>query len=143
MTYSFEPNQIVIIAVFLLALVGLMVLARKFKGPISQHRTSQRRINLIEDTALSPTERVKLVTINQHPYAIFTTKGQQPVVVPVEPEANHRPTVSSKPAAGTAQNSASAAAPASGDAGGSALKKPFLQAMKQAQARNPLLGLDK
>ena len=143
MTYSFEPSQIAIIAVFLLALLGLMMLARKFKGPISQHRASQRRIHLIEDTALSPTERVKLVTINQQPYAIFTTKGQQPVVIPVDAPTVQRPAASPKSPAETGQKSSAPLPSDSEDAGGSALKKPFLQAMKQAQARNPLLGLNK
>ena len=141
MSYSFEPGQIAIIVAFLLALLCLMIVARKLKGPMAGHRASQRHIHLVEDTAISPTERIKLVMINGQPYAIFTTKSQQPVVMPVDAVPEKSGTGKSRQA--ITPDKTTVNQNSNKPAGNTAFQKPFFQAMKEAQSRNPLLGLKK
>jgi len=140
MTNIFATNQFLIIGVFLIVLVGLMILVRRFRDPLSSQLGGQRRIKLIEDTAISSTERIKLVAINDLPYAIITTKNQQPVVVPLE-EAGTDPR---KPAPGpSASTKAASGSSGKTDTDKNSMAQPFLQAMKKARSRNPLLGFDK
>jgi len=140
MTSIFATNQFLIIGLFLLALVGLMMLVRRFKDPIASQLGGQRRIRLIEDTSIGAGDRIKLVMIDQVPYAIVTSKGQQPVVITLEEAA----TAAGKSAAAS-KPATPAGPPAAPDTANetAALQQPFLQAMKKARLRNPLLGLDK
>jgi len=139
MVSIFDTNQFLIIGVFLIALIGLMLVLRRFRDPLAAQLGGQRRIALVEDTSIGGGERIKLVTIDQLPYAIVTTKNQQPVVVPLDApqprssKPQSQPGASSKPAPAKA-SSASAADDAE--------TLPFLQAMKQARSRNPKLGFD-
>ncbi len=135
MVSIFDTSQFLIIGVFLIALIGLMLVLRRFRDPLAAQLGGQRRIALVEDTSIGAGERIKLVTIDQMPYAIITTKNQQPVVVPLdEPKIRASKTDSkSTPPAKTL------AASAADDAE----TLPFLQAMKQARSRNPKLGFDK
>jgi len=140
MTSIFATNQFLIIGLFLLALVGLMMLVRRFKDPIASQLGGQRRIRLIEDTSIGAGDRIKLVMIDQVSYAIVTSKGQQPVVLTLEEAA----TAAGKSAAAS-KPATPARPPAAPDTANetTALQQPFLQAMKKARLRNPLLGLDK
>ena len=52
MSDTFSITQLVTIAVFLSALIGMMVLVRRFKEPLSKQLGGQRRIKLMEDTSI-------------------------------------------------------------------------------------------
>jgi flagellar biogenesis protein FliO len=114
-----------------------MLVLRRFRDPLAAQLGGQRRIALVEDTSIGGGERIKLVTIDQLPYAIVTTKNQQPVVVPLDAPQ----TRSSKPQSQPSASPKPAPAKASG-AGDNGETLPFLQAMKQARSRNPKLGFD-
>jgi len=137
MVSIFDTNQFLIIGVFLIALIGLMLVLRRFRDPLAAQLGGQRRIALVEDTSIGGGERIKLVTIDQLPYAIVTTKNQQPVVVPLDATQAR----SSKPQSQPSASPKAAPAKASG-AGDNGETLPFLQAMKQARSRNPKLGFD-
>jgi flagellar biogenesis protein FliO len=139
MVSIFDTNQFLIIGVFLIALIGLMLVLRRFRDPLAAQLGGQRRIALVEDTSIGGGERIKLVTIDQLPYAIVTTKNQQPVVVPLDAPQTRSSKPQSQPSAASKPAPAKASAANAGD-GGETL--PFLQAMKQARLRNPKLGFD-
>ena len=139
MVSIFDTNQFMIIGVFLIALIGLMLVLRRFRDPLAAQLGGQRRIALVEDTSIGGGERIKLVTIDQLPYAIVTTKNQQPVVVPLDAPQPQSSKPQSQPSAASKPAPAKASAANAGD-GGETL--PFLQAMKQARSRNPKLGFD-
>ena len=134
----FATNQFLVIGIFLIVLVGLMILARKFRDPLAAQLGGQRRIKLIEDTSIGASDRIKLVTIDDVQYAIITSKNQQPVVVPLaetgmpanKPQSSPKSAPPKKPDTASQDDSATMA-------------QPFLQAMKKARSRNPLLGFDK
>jgi len=134
MVSIFDTSQFLIIGGFLIALIGLMLVLRRFRDPLAAQLGGQRRIALVEDTSIGNGERIKLVTIDQLPYAIITTKNQQPVVVPLDASQARSSKPQSHPNASTKSSTTSAADDAE--------TLPFLQAMKQARSRNPKLGFD-
>jgi len=142
MTNIFATNQFLIIGMFLIALVGLMALVRRFRDPLASQLGGQRRIKLIEDTSIGANERIKLVTIDGVQYAIITCKNQQPVVVPLEDAGTEARKPAPKPAAPQKVTPAQSPAGAK-DTDTNSMAQPFLQAMKKARSRNPLLGFDK
>ncbi|XDZ64953.1 hypothetical protein AB8880_08440 [Alphaproteobacteria bacterium LSUCC0684] len=142
MTNIFATNQFLIVGLFLIALIGLMVLVRRFRDPLASQLGGQRRIKLIEDTSIGATERIKLVTIDTIQYAIITSKNQQPVVVPLEDTGTDARKSAPKPAALPKATPTRSQAGAE-DTGRNSMAEPFLQAMKKARSRNPLLGFDK
>ena len=139
MVSIFDTSQFLIIGVFLIALIGLMLVLRRFRDPLAAQLGGQRRIALVEDTSIGGGERIKLVTIDQLPYAIVTTKNQQPVVVPLETAQTRSSKRQSQPSASAKPALPKASAASATD---EAETLPFLQAMKQARSRNPKLGFD-
>ena len=75
-------QQIVITAVFLgVMLVVLMILRRK-GSVIRASLKAGKRIAIIEDTAVSPTERLRLISVDNSEFLLLSAKGQAPVIVP-------------------------------------------------------------
>ena len=75
-------QQIVVTAVFLgVMLMGLMILRRK-GGAIRASLKAGKRIAVIEDTAVSPTERVRLISVDDSEFLMLSAKGQAPVLMP-------------------------------------------------------------
>ena len=151
MSDTFSITQLVTIAVFLSVLIGIMVLVRRYKEPLTKQLGSQRRIKLMEDTPIGANERAKLIKVDGQTFLIVSAKNQSPVVVPFDAvpfdalDAKDSDTASSAkqitaPKIKSAGKSAdkSATKPATK----SASNTPFLEAMKQARLRNPNLGLD-
>ena len=76
-------QQIVVTAVFLgVMLVVLMILRRK-GGAIRASLKAGKRIAVIEDTAVSPTERLRLISVDDSEFLMLSAKGQAPVLMPV------------------------------------------------------------
>ena len=141
MSETFTYSQLITITVFLSVLIGLMFLARRFKGPLKAQFGSDRRIKLIEDTGIGGHERIKLVTIDRKTYLVLTTKNQAPVIMPVETAPPSLSAAGTKPTGKTPTNSASGASPDQKTSAEASTTSPFLKAMQQARQRNPLLGL--
>ena len=89
-------QQIVVTAVFLgVMLMGLMILRRK-GGAIRASLKAGKRIAVIEDTAVSPTERLRLISVDDSEFLMLSAKGQAPVLVPF-PVASTVPAAISTP----------------------------------------------
>ena len=75
-------QQIVVTAVFLgVMLVVLLVLRRK-GGAIRASLKAGKRIAVIEDAAVSPTERLRLISVDDSEFLMLSAKGQAPVLMP-------------------------------------------------------------
>ena len=76
-------QQIVVTTVFLgIMLVALIILRRK-GGAIRASLKAGKRIAVIEDTAVSPTERLRLISVDGSEFLILSAKGQAPVLMPI------------------------------------------------------------
>ena len=75
-------QQIVVTAAFLgVMLVALMILRRK-GGAIRASLKAGKRIAVIEDTAVSPTERLRLISVDDSEFLMLSAKGQAPILMP-------------------------------------------------------------
>ena len=80
-------QQIVITVAFLSFLIGLLVFLRMKGGSIKANLQKGQRIKLIEETAISPTERLRLITIDSLEFVMLSGKGIQPVFIPLSSAA--------------------------------------------------------
>ena len=60
-------------------LVVLIILRRK-GGAIRASLKAGKRIVVIEDTAVSPTERLRLISVDESEFLMLSAKGQAPVL---------------------------------------------------------------
>ena len=80
-------QQIVITVVFLSFLIGLLVFLRMKGGSIKANLQKGQRIKVIEETAISPTERLRLITIDGLDFVMLSGKGIQPIFMPLSSTA--------------------------------------------------------
>ena len=80
-------QQIVITVAFLSFLIGLLVFLRMKGGSIKANLQKGQRIKVIEETAISPTERLRLITIDGLEFVMLSGKGIQPAFVPLSSAA--------------------------------------------------------
>ena len=80
-------QQIVITVVFLSFLIGLLVFLRIKGGSIKANLQKGQRIKVIEETAISPTERLRLITIDDLEFVMLSGKGIQPAFLPLSSAA--------------------------------------------------------
>ena len=80
-------QQIVITVVFLSFLIGLLVFLRMKGGSIKANLQRGQRIKVIEETAISPTERLRLITIDDLEFVMLSGKGIQPTFMPLSSAA--------------------------------------------------------
>mgnify|MGYP000011517785 CR=1 FL=1 len=76
-------QQIVIIATFLGVMVLLLIILRKKSTVIRASMKAGKRVSVVEDTAVSPTERLRLVRIDAQEYVMVSAKGHAPSLVPL------------------------------------------------------------
>lgn len=75
-------QQILVTAIFLgVMLVTLIVLRRK-GGAIRASLKAGKRIAVIEDTVVSPTERLRLISVDDSEFLMLSAKGQVPTLMP-------------------------------------------------------------
>ena len=74
-------QQILITAAFLGVMVLLLIILRKKSTVIRANMRAGKRINIIEDTAVSPTERLRLVTVDSARFVMISAKGHAPSLV--------------------------------------------------------------
>ena len=84
-------QQIVITVAFLSFLIGLLVFLRMKGGSIKANLQKGQRIKVIEEIAVSPAERLRLITIDSREFVMLCGKGIQPSLVPVSPAAQQIP----------------------------------------------------
>ena len=76
-------QQVVITVAFLSCLIGLLVFLRMKGGSIKANLQKGQRIKVIEETAISPTERLRLITIDSLEFVMLSGKGIQPAFMPL------------------------------------------------------------
>jgi flagellar protein FliO/FliZ len=77
-------QQIVITAAFLGMMVLLLVILRKKSNVIRAGLKAGKRINVVEETAVSPSERLRLVVIDSKEFIMVSAKGHAPSLMPLK-----------------------------------------------------------
>ena len=75
-------QQIVVTAVFLGVMLVVLIVLRRKGGAIRASLKAGKRIAVVEDTAVSPTERLRLISIDDSEFLMLSVKGQAPVLMP-------------------------------------------------------------
>ena len=80
---AIQPYQIVIMVAFLLLLMVVALIVRRFRGGLTKHIHRAKRMRHIEDMALTPTQRLHLVEVDRQTFMIHSGKGHAATVVVV------------------------------------------------------------
>ena len=81
-------NQIVTLALFMGALGALWWLVQRNKAGLSGRLAAQRRLRVVEATALGPRDRVLIVAVDGREFLLVSVRGAAPVLHPLPaPEA--------------------------------------------------------
>jgi len=75
-------QQIVVTAVFLSVMLVVLMILRRKGGAIRATLKAGKRIAVIEDTAVSPTERLRLISVDDSEFLMLSVKGQSSVLMP-------------------------------------------------------------
>ena len=76
-------QQIVITAAFLGVMILMLIILRKKSTVIRASMKVGKRVSVVEDTAVSPTERLRLVKIDAQEFIMVSAKGHAPSLVPL------------------------------------------------------------
>jgi flagellar biogenesis protein FliO len=77
-------TQIVVVLLFLGALIVLQQLLKNNKFSFQSHLNKKRRIKIVDEFALSNSERIRLIRVDNKEYLYFFVKGSQPTIIPHE-----------------------------------------------------------
>ena len=100
-------QQIVVTAVFLGVMLVVLIVLRRKGGAIRASLKAGKRIAVIEDTAVSPTERLRLISVDDSEFLMLSAKGQTPVLI----KYTTLPAVSATPSASSSVGLADIDAP--------------------------------
>mgnify|MGYP001272540867 CR=1 FL=1 len=153
----FSYEQVAIIFLFLSVMVGVLLFVRLNRGKLKLQ--PEKTITILEDTAISQTERLRLIKVGDEAFLMSTVKGQSPQLIRLNAEntaAKHAEKQRSEnlrtsksvrirsPFGNRAERSSedNAKSQSSGKTKTTQTESIF-DAIKQARNKNPLLGLDK
>ena len=68
-------QQIMITAGFLGLMIVVLLILRKKSTVIRASMKAGKRVNVVEDTAVSPTERLRLITVDSKEFIMLSAKG--------------------------------------------------------------------
>ena len=111
-------NQIITISAFLLALVALQIFVTKNKNKFSNRWRSNKRIHLIEEKALSSSEKLRIISVDSSQFLLISNKGKKSSVIPLG-QLQKRP---------VSKSNALLAAPKSNDSTITSRQRPNLRA---------------
>ena len=77
-------TQIVVVLLFLGALILLQQLLKNNKFSFQDRLNKKKRVSLIEEFALSNSERIRLIRVDGTEYLYFYSKGSSPTIIPHE-----------------------------------------------------------
>ena len=80
-------QQILITLAFLGAMIALLIILRRKSVVIRANLKSGKRIDVIEDRAISPTERLRIVAVDKREFVLLSAKGQVPQLVALDVRA--------------------------------------------------------
>ena len=75
-------QQIVVTAVFLGVMLVVLIILRRKGGAIRASLKAGKRIAVVEDAAVSPTERLRLISVDDSEFLMLSAKGQASVLMP-------------------------------------------------------------
>ncbi len=150
----FSYEQVTIIFIFLSILLGVLLFVRKNKGRFSIKLQNEKAIFVMEDTAISPSERLRLIKVGDEIFLMASGKGISAQLVKLDSgnsilrqtkidnrqikNINQSPPSESK----VKQHNKLELTAKSTNASLTQTKSIF-DAIKQARTKNPLLGLNK
>lgn len=150
----FSYEQVTIIFIFLSILLGILLFVRKNRGRFSIKLQNEKAIFVMEDTAISPSERLRLIKVGDEIFLMASGKGVSAQLVKLASEnsilkqtgidnqqtknINQSPLSESK----AKQHNKLELTAKSANASLTQTKSIF-DAIKQARNKNPLLGLNK
>ena len=76
-------QQITITLIFLGVLVGVLIFLKRKGSFIRANLHGDKRIMMVEETAISPTEKLRLLKIDGQMFVMASAKGVQPVLSPL------------------------------------------------------------
>ena len=150
----FSYEQVAIIFIFLSILLGVLLFVRKNRGRLSIKLQNEKAIFVAEDTAISPSERLRLIKVGDEIFLMASGKGVSAQLVKLDPENsilkqskkdNHQ-TKNIKQSQLTESkvkqhNNLELTAKSAHTS--LTQTKSIFDAIKQARTKNPLLGLNK
>ncbi len=150
----FSYEQVTIIFIFLSILLGILLFVRKNRGRFSITLQNEKAIFVMEDTAISPSERLRLIKVGDEIFLMASSKGVSAQLVKLDTEnsiskqtkldnqqttnINQSPLSESK----VKQHDKLELTAKSANVSLTQTKSIF-DAIKQARTKNPLLGLNK
>ncbi len=150
----FSYEQVTIIFIFLSILLGVLLFVRKNRGRFSIKLQNEKAIFVMEDTAISPSERLRLIKVGDEIFLMASGKGISAQLVKLDSgnsilrqtkidnrqikNINQSPPSESK----VKQHNKLELTAKSTNASLTQTKSIF-DAIKQARTKNPLLGLNK
>ena len=150
----FSYEQVTIIFIFLSILLGVLLFVRKNRGRFSIKLQNEKAIFVMEDTAISPSERLRLIKVGDEIFLMSSGKGISAQLVKLDSgnsilrqtkidnrqikNINQSPPSESK----VKQHNKLELTAKSANATLTQTKSIF-DAIKQARTKNPLLGLNK
>ena len=150
----FSYEQVAIIFIFLSILLGVLLFVRKKRGRFSIKLQIEKAIFVMEDTAISPSERLRLIKVGDEIFLMASGKGISAQLVKLDSgnsilrqtkidnlqikNTNQSPPSESK----VKQHNKLELTAKSANASLTQTKSIF-DAIKQARTKNPLLGLNK
>ena len=153
----FNYEQVAIIFIFLSILIGVLFFVRKNKFILKTKLQNEKSISVIEDVAISQTERLRLVKVGDETFLMSSGKGISAQLIKLDPEntaskisksqnlenKNSIQPVKSQLNVNKKENQKTINL--TEKIGESKLinTKSIFDAIKQARSKNPLLGLDK
>lgn len=150
----FSYEQVTIIFIFLSILLGILLFVRKNRGRFSIKLQNEKAIFVMEDTVISPSERLRLIKIGDEIFLMASGKGVSAQLVKLDPENsilkqsridNHQTkniNQSQLTESKVKQHNELELTAKSAHASLTQTKSIF-DAIKQARTKNPLLGLNK
>jgi hypothetical protein len=84
-------QQIIITLVFLGVLVGVLIFLKRKGSFIRANLHGDKRIMMVEETAISPTEKLRLLKIDGQMFVMASAKGVQPVLSPLYSASSKTP----------------------------------------------------
>ena len=150
----FSYEQVTIIFIFLSILLGILLFVRKNRGRFSIKLQNEKAIFVMEDTAISPSERLRLIKVGDEIFLMASGKGVSAQLVKLDSgnsilrqtKIDNRQikniNQSSQSESKVKQHNKLELTAKSANASLTQTKSIF-DAIKQARSKNPLLGLNK
>ena len=76
-------QQIVITVAFLGVMILMLIILRRKSTVIRASMKAGKRVSVVEDTAVSPTERLRLIKVDAQEFIMVSAKGHAPSLVPL------------------------------------------------------------